>query len=65
MIIIDLIKELMFQQNRSISDIAEATNLPYLFVENIVVREVVPTPEHAKLILNELGVTLEEVLMLY
>lgn len=65
MIIIDLIKELMYQQNKTIKDIVEATGLSYKTVENIVVRDIVPTPEVAQTILNVLGVTLEEVLILY
>lgn len=65
MIIVDLIKELMYQQNKTIKDIVEATGLSYKSVENIVVRDIVPTPEDAQTILNVLGVTLEEVLILY
>lgn len=65
MIIVDLIKELMYQQNKTIKDIVEATGLSYKTVENIVVRDIVPTPEVAQTILNVLGVTLEEVLILY
>lgn len=65
MIIVDLIKELMYQQNKTIKDIVKATGLSYKSVENIVVRDIVPTPEDAQTILNVLGVTLEEVLILY
>lgn len=65
MIIVDLIKELMYQQNKTIKDIVNVTGLSYKTVENIVVREIVPTPEVAQTILNVLGVTLEEVLILY
>lgn len=65
MIIVDLIKELMYQQNKSITDVVNATGLSYWTVENIVVRDVIPIPEDAQVILNYLGVSLEEVLSLY
>lgn len=65
MIIVDLIKELMYQQNKTIIDVVNATGLSYLTVENIVLRDVIPTPEDAQVILNYLGISLEEVLSLY
>ena len=65
MIIVDLIKELMYQQDKTIADIVRATGLSYWTIENIVVRNTIPTPEYAQVILNALGVTLEEVLILY
>lgn len=65
MIIVDLIKELMYQQNKTIADVVNATGLSYWNVENIVVNDVIPSPEDAELILNYLGITLEEVLTLY
>lgn len=65
MIIVDLIKELMYQQNKTISDVVKATGLSYLTVENIVLRDVIPIPEDAQVILNYLGISLEEVLSLY
>lgn len=65
MIIVDLIKELMYQQDKTIADIVRATGLSYWIIENIVVKNIIPTPEYAQVILNALGVTLEEVLILY
>lgn len=65
MIIVDLIKELMYQQNKTIGDVVKATGLSYLTVENIVLRDVIPIPEDAQVILNYLGISLEEVLSLY
>lgn len=65
MIIVDLIKELMYQQDISVVEIVEATGLSYFIVSNIVERDVIPTPEYAEIILNYLGITLEEVLTLY
>lgn len=65
MIIVDLIKELMYQQNKTIADVVKATGLSYLTVENIVLRDVIPIPEDAQVILNYLGISLEEVLSLY
>lgn len=65
MIIIDLIKELMYQQNKTVADVAEGTGLSLLIITNIVEFDVVPTPEYAEIILNYLGITLEDVLTLY
>ena len=65
MIIVDLIKELMYQQDISVAEIVEATGLSYFIVINIIERDVIPTPEHAEIILNYFGITLEEVLTLY
>lgn len=65
MIIIDLIKELMFQQNQTIGSLADETGLEYVVVENIVLKEIIPTPDIAKQILWVLGIKLEDVLMLY
>lgn len=65
MIIVDLIKELMYQQNKSVADVAEGTGLSLLIITNIVEFDVVPTPEYAEIILNYLGITLEDVLTLY
>ena len=65
MIIVDLIKELMYQQNKTIKDLVEDTGLSYWAIENIVIRDIIPTPEDARVILRVLGVTLEEVLILY
>lgn len=65
MIIVDLIKELMYQQDISVAEIVEATGLSYFIVTNIVEHDVIPTPEYAEIILNYLGITLEDVLTLY
>lgn len=65
MIIVDLIKELMYQQNKSVADVAEGTGLSLLIITNIVEFDVIPTPEYAEIILNYLGITLEDVLTLY
>ena len=65
MIIVDLIKELMYQQNKTIADVVNGTGLPYIMVMNIVEYDVIPIPEYAEIILNYLGITLEDVLMLY
>lgn len=65
MIIVDLIKELMRQQNKTVADIVMATGLSYLIVESIVIRDVIPIPEDAGAILKYPGVSLEEVLALY
>lgn len=65
MIIIDLIRELMYQQDVSVADIVRATGLSFFIVKNIVEHEMIPTPEHAEIILNYFGITLEEVLTLY
>lgn len=65
MIIIDLIKELMYQQNQTISSLADETGLEYVVVENIVLKEIIPTPDIAKQILWVLGIKLEDVLTLY
>ena len=65
MIIIDLIKELMYQQNQTIRGLADETELDYVVIEDIVLREITPTPDVAKQILWVLGIKLEDVLMLY
>ena len=65
MIIVDLIKELMFQQGKTIRDIAQETGLFYSTVENIVLKDITPTPEEAKAILWVLGIKLEDVLSVY
>lgn len=65
MVIIDLIRELMFQQNKTIGGLAEETGLSYEVIENIVLEEITPTPENANIILKSLGVKLADVLCLY
>lgn len=65
MIIVDLIKEYMYQKKLSIWDVANATGLSYEKIWNIVERDMIPIPEDADTILRMFGVTLEEVLKLY
>lgn len=65
MIIVDLIKELMFQQNQTIRGLANETKLDYVVIEDIVLREITPTPDIAKQILWALGIKVEDVLVLY
>lgn len=65
MIIIDLIRELMYQQKITIGYLAKKSGLPYEVVENVVDKKIVPSPENAKIILEALGVKLEDVLCLY
>lgn len=65
MIIVDLIKELMYQENLSIEDMVDKTKLPYEIIANIVKRDIIPAPVYAEIILNVFGFTLEEVLILY
>lgn len=65
MIIVDLIKELMDQQNKSVEDMVILTKLTYREIYNIVAYDVIPNPENAKIILGVLGVNLEDVLTLY
>lgn len=55
----------MYQQNKSVADVAEGTGLSWLIITNIVEHDVIPTPEYAEIILNYLGITLEDVLTLY
>lgn len=65
MMIVDLIKELMYQQNQTIRGLADETELDYVVIEDIVLREMTPTPDVAKQILWVLGIKLEDVLVLY
>lgn len=64
-VINDLIRELMYQQNKSISDICAVTGLPYFVVKSIVDYDISPTPEQASLIMKSFGESLTEVLRLY
>ena len=64
-VINDLIRELMYQQNKSISDICAVTGLPYFVVKSIVDYDVSPTPKQASLIMKSFGESLTEVLRLY
>lgn len=65
MIIVDLIKEFMYQSGMSVNELVDKTGLSYLIIKNIVDNDMIPTPEVAEKILNVFGVTLEEVLSLY
>ena len=64
-VINDLIRELMYQQNKTIHDVCEVTGLSVGTVNNIVAYYISPTAEEAKLILDYLGESLEEILGLY
>ena len=65
MIIVYLIKELMYQQNKTITDMVSESGLPYEIIENIIIQGVAPTPKEAEKIFRCLGFTLDEVLCLY
>lgn len=55
----------MYQQKITIGYLAKKSGLPYEVVENVVDKEIIPSPENAKIILEVLGVKLEDVLCLY
>jgi ribosome-binding protein aMBF1 (putative translation factor) len=65
MVIIDLIREIMFQEEKTIRQLALETGLDYSVVEDIVLRDITPTPKDAKIMLRALGIDLEEVLCLF
>lgn len=65
MIIVDLIKEYMEQNDLTIWDVANATGLSYEKIRNIIELDMIPTPSDADTIFRMFGVTLEEVLKLY
>lgn len=65
MIIIDLIRELMIQQDLTIGDLARKTELSYTTIENVVLRDMTPTPEEARVMLWAMGIKLEDVLCIY
>ena len=64
-VINDLIRELMYQQNKTIKDVCDDTGLPWFTVKSIVDYDISPTPDVADVILRCLGESLEEVLGLY
>ena len=64
-IINDLIRELMYQQDKDINDICNGTGLSFGTVKSIVKYNVAPTGDVADLILRYLGESLEEILGLY
>lgn len=65
MIITELIKELMNQQNVDIDTMIEITGLSHWIVEDILVWGVTPTTKQTKIMLGVLGVKLDDVLRLY
>ena len=65
MIIVDLIKEFMYQKDLSVADVSLATGISLEKILNIVEKDMVPTPEDADIILKMFGTSLEEVLTLY
>lgn len=65
MIIVNLIRELMLQQDLTIGELARRTELHYTTIENVVLRDMMPTPEEARIMLWAMGIKLEEVLNLY
>ena len=65
MIIVDLIKELMYQQKITIGYLSQMSGVSYETIDKVVTQNIVPTPEDAKVLLWALGVKLEDVLRLY
>ena len=65
MIIVDLIKEMMYQQDKTIKDMVKETGLSYEIIERTVIRDIIPTPSDAEKMLRCFGITLAEVLILY
>lgn len=65
MIVVDLIKEYMYQNDMSIEDMMDATGLSYKIINSIVTNDVAPTPKDANIIFKVFGTTLEEILKLY
>lgn len=65
MIIVDLIKEFVYQNNCTIKELADGTGLSCEKIRNILENDMIPIPEDANKIFKYFGVTLEEVLSLY
>lgn len=65
MMIVKLINELMQKQGKTIDDMIEITGLSHWIIEDIILNQVTPTPEQAKIMLGVLGVNLRDVLSLY
>lgn len=65
MVIVRLIKDLLKQKNKTIGYLAKESGLPYIVVENVIKRDITPTPEDAEIMLAVLGVRLIDVLCLY
>lgn len=65
MIIVDLIKELMYQQGKTIEILSKESKISYKVIENIVLNNVVPTPQDANKIFKAFGIKLEEILCLF
>lgn len=65
MIVNDIIRELMYQQNKKIVDISKETKLDYETIYNIVVNDINPKTKDADIILRVLGESLDKILKLY
>lgn len=65
MIIVDLIKELMYQQDKTVEILSKESKISYKVIENIVLNNITPTPQDANKIFKVLGIKLEEVLCIY
>ena len=65
MIIVDLIRSLMFQQRVTIKYLSQETGLSYTLIEDIVLKDTIPTPKEAELMLWVLGMELEDVLKIF
>lgn len=65
MMIVKLINELMQKQGTTTDDMVKMTGLSHWIIEDIIVNQVTPTPEQAKIMLGVLGVNLGDVLSLY
>ena len=55
----------MQKQGKTIEDMIEITGLSHWIIEDIILNQVTPTPEQAKIMLGVLGVNLRDVLTLY
>lgn len=62
MIINDLIRDLMIEHEKTISDVVNITGCNIERVEDIVLRDLSPTPNEAQLIFEMFGVSLSEVI---
>ena len=65
MIVVDLIKEYMYQYDLTVEEVADVTGLSVERIRNIVEKDMIPTTSDADIIFRMFGVTLEEVLTLY
>ncbi len=62
MIINDLIRDLMIEHEKTISDVVNITGCNIERVKDIVLRDLSPTPNEAQLIFEMFGVSLSEVI---